>query len=344
MITPTLLALLHSAVFACDYRPPSDENLTTAITEYPEGNRPKRDVPTWDWIRIETEYDPAFNLLTEEKQEVLEDLITTARDYFETTIKVQRLASIQLAPSCKLNKGVIDVKNNLIRCDYDCEKRCGRAIASTRASFFSECVCKGDSCETVQGRWGGTLRNADFVLFVTAISVDCGGSTLAYAAHCALDKETRRPIAGFVNVCPEAFNRMKASEISQWEATIKHELIHAFVFSTSLFPKFPLAKGNPKKIGPMVVVPGVIEQFTRLDWETAEGITPHTVFMMVTPKVREEARNFFKCPDLEGAEIENQGGVGTAGCHWEKRVFEVESTCCVFKTKRNHEYSERRWS
>ncbi|EPB70143.1 hypothetical protein ANCCEY_10757 [Ancylostoma ceylanicum] len=117
-----------------------------------------------------------------------------------------------------------------------------------------------------------------------------------------------RPIAGFVNVCPEAFNRMKASEISQWEATIKHELIHAFVFSTSLFPKFPLAKGNPKKIGPMVVVPGVIEQFTRLDWETAEGITPHTVFMMVTPKVREEARNFFKCPDLEGAEIENQGG------------------------------------
>ncbi|RCN29980.1 hypothetical protein ANCCAN_24257 [Ancylostoma caninum] len=47
--------------------------------------------------------------------------------------------------------------------------------------------------------------------------------------------------------------------------------------------------------------------------------------MMVTPKVREEARNFFNCPDLEGAEIESQGGLGTAGSHWEKRVFENEA-------------------
>ncbi|KIH59068.1 hypothetical protein ANCDUO_10714 [Ancylostoma duodenale] len=47
--------------------------------------------------------------------------------------------------------------------------------------------------------------------------------------------------------------------------------------------------------------------------------------MMVTPKVREEARNHFNCPDLEGAEIESQGGLGTAGSHWEKRVFENEA-------------------
>ncbi|RCN25520.1 hypothetical protein ANCCAN_28767 [Ancylostoma caninum] len=118
---------------------------------------------------------------------------------------------------------------------------------------------------------------------------------------------------------------MKANDISQWEATIKHELIHAFVFSTSLFPKYQLAKGPSKKIGSIVLVPGVIEQFTRLDWETAGGIVSHNVFMMVTPKVREEARNYFKCPDLEGAEIENQGAEGTAGCHWEKRVFENEA-------------------
>lgn len=51
--------------------------------------------------------------------------------------------------------------------------------------------------------------------------------------------------------------------------------------------------------------------------------------MMVTPKVREEARNFFNCPDLEGAEIESQGGIGTAGSHWEKRVFEVSAQLFV---------------
>ncbi|VDM82764.1 unnamed protein product [Strongylus vulgaris] len=46
---------------------------------------------------------------------------------------------------------------------------------------------------------------------------------------------------------------------------------------------------------------------------------------MVTPKVRKEARNFFNCSDLEGAEIESQGKEGTAGSHWEKRIFENEA-------------------
>ncbi|EPB80257.1 hypothetical protein ANCCEY_00659 [Ancylostoma ceylanicum] len=47
--------------------------------------------------------------------------------------------------------------------------------------------------------------------------------------------------------------------------------------------------------------------------------------MMVTPRVREEARQHFACDLLEGAELENQGGDGTALTHWEKRVFENEA-------------------
>lgn len=31
---------------------------------------------------------------------------------------------------------------------------------------------------------------------------------------------------------------MKSNEMAQWQATLKHELIHAFVFSSSLYPKF----------------------------------------------------------------------------------------------------------
>ncbi|CAJ0588886.1 unnamed protein product [Cylicocyclus nassatus] len=70
---------------------------------------------------------------------------------------------------------------------------------------------------------------------------------------------------------------------------------------------------------------GVIEKFTRTDWEVAQGNIPHDVYMIVTPKVRQEARNHFACPTLEGAEVENQGGSGTRGAHWEKRVFENEA-------------------
>ncbi|KAK6757598.1 hypothetical protein RB195_015425 [Necator americanus] len=323
MLVSLLLTTLNtSPVFGCEHFPLSDENLTTAITEYPEGHRPKRDTPNWDWIRIETEYDQSFNLLSEEKQELLEDLITNARDYFETTIKVQRLSSIQLQPTCK---GEGYIVNGHIECDYDCEKRCGKAIASPLAHYFTNCRCTKQDCETKQKNWGGKLRDADFVLFVLVSNERCTSMTLAYAAHCSLDKQTNRPVAGFVNVCPNAFNNMKSNDVTQWEATIKHELIHAFVFSTTLYTKYQGITRTSTKEGSMVLVPGVIERFKRVDWESAAGIVSHDVYMMVTPKVREEARKHFQCPDLEGAEIENQGGPATAGVHWEKRVFENEA-------------------
>lgn len=45
--------------------------------------------------------------------------------------------------------------------------------------------------------------------------------------------------------------------------------------------------------------------------------------MMVTPRVTKEIRDHFSCQKLEGAELEDQGGEGTALTHWEKRVLEV---------------------
>lgn len=45
--------------------------------------------------------------------------------------------------------------------------------------------------------------------------------------------------------------------------------------------------------------------------------------MMVTPRVAKEVREHFSCQKLEGAELEDQGGEGTALTHWEKRVLEV---------------------
>lgn len=47
---------------------------------------------------------------------------------------------------------------------------------------------------------------------------------------------------------------------------------------------------------------------------------------MTTPTVLAEVRNFFECPTLEGAELENQEGNGCSiiGSHWEQRVFAGE--------------------
>ncbi|EYB82785.1 hypothetical protein Y032_0351g3242 [Ancylostoma ceylanicum] len=325
MITRSLLAhLLLSPVLSCDYRPPSDENVTIATTEYPsDAQRPKRDTPYWDWIRIEIEYDETFTTLTDGQQDMLRKLITNARDYFESTVQVQRLVSIQLPASCKLGRA--KVVGGVTHCELDCDKRCGTAAAPEHASYFSKCVCTAGECLTPDTNWGGKLHNADFVLFVSLDGEHCGNSTLAFASHCSLDRLTKRPVAGYVNVCPGLFNKIKANEMSQWEATIKHELIHAFVFSTTLYARYRGAKGKAKREGSVVLVPGVVERVQRSNWETAKGKISHEVIMIVTPRVKEEARNFFKCPSLEGAEIETQGGIGTAGSHWEKRVFENEA-------------------
>ena len=50
-----------------------------------------------------------------------------------------------------------------------------------------------------------------------------------------------------------------------------------------------------------------------------------TAHLLVTPRVRREVRRHFKCSSLEGGELEDQGDLGTAMTHWEKRLFGDEA-------------------
>ena len=60
-------------------------------------------------------------------------------------------------------------------------------------------------------------------------------------------------------------------------------------------------------------------------WNVRSGTLTRTIDLMVTPRVVEEVRRHFNCSDLEGAELEDQGGDGTALTHWEKRIFQNEA-------------------
>uniref|UniRef100_A0A6F7Q479 SEA domain-containing protein n=1 Tax=Haemonchus contortus TaxID=6289 RepID=A0A6F7Q479_HAECO len=128
-----LLAL--RLVIACNYKPPKPEEVMAAKTEYPLGSRSKRESP-WDWILIKIEYDHSFNLFDEEIKEVVEQLVRGARHFFETTVKVHRLASLQLPPRCKGRSGKL---RNSTNCAGLCEKRCGRVIAPQSAHYFGVC-------------------------------------------------------------------------------------------------------------------------------------------------------------------------------------------------------------
>ena len=45
--------------------------------------------------------------------------------------------------------------------------------------------------------------------------------------------------------------------------------------------------------------------------------------LVSSPQVVTAVRNFFDCASMEGAEVEDDLGSGSAGSHWDQRLFEV---------------------
>lgn len=148
----------------------------------------------------------------------------------------------------------------------------------------------------------------------------------------------QRPVAGYVNICPQSVSA-KQSDIHSALATLKHEILHALGFSAGLYAFFVDADGVPltdrdsrtgkppfdQETNMYMPSERVIKSFLRKDWQISDGTIDRRVTMMVTPKVVSEARRHFNCSSLEGAELEDQGEVGTKLTHWEKRVFENEA-------------------
>lgn len=147
------------------------------------------------------------------------------------------------------------------------------------------------------------------------------------------DPNTDRPIAGHVNICPDNVDSIK--ELTE---NLKHEILHILGFSVKLFAFFRTRKGNPRtrrnKLGkpPLhskyflhVADNTTVARVVRDNWLVSGGSLSRPVHMLVTPRVRREARSHFRCRELEGGELEDQGDLGTSLTHWEKRVFGDEA-------------------
>jgi hypothetical protein len=156
------------------------------------------------------------------------------------------------------------------------------------------------------------LRNpgaadTDYVLFVTAEPTL--GTTLAFAAACQGQRDTSggvlagtgRPIAGFANFSPA---RISIGDPGL-EAIVRHEVTHALGFSSQLFGEYATSSTVSRT-----------RQVTR---QARYDITE-----IVLPGVVQAARDHFDCPGLTGAEVEDGGGDGTSGSHWEKTRFGSE--------------------
>lgn len=172
--------------------------------------------------------------------------------------------------------------------------------------------------------------------------------------YCTLDPTSNRPLAGFANFCPNALTDEPDAFQAQLETAV-HEALHALAFSSTLFSQFIGKDGQPLGRQNVVKTFNVRELLTCLlsIVKTAEdsrilSSVPATcafgcaddlsvifvscfqeehgrrVQKIITPTVVREARKHFGCSSLNGAELENEGGPGIAGSHWESRIFQYE--------------------
>lgn len=146
------------------------------------------------------------------------------------------------------------------------------------------------------------VAGADFVLFVTAGQTPT--NVLAWASTCMINPGTQAPIAGHMNFGPSyiTYTDVAGSYADMYVvSTATHELLHAVGFSASAFAtRF---KDSP---------------FATTTISTRGG---KTATLLNTSATVDAVRNYFNCSTAVGAEIEDEGGSGSAGSHLDQRVF-----------------------
>lgn len=330
----------------CSYTPPRVEDILFEVPIETQ-ERGKRSTTghkkKYQPLRIHLYYDQSVRDLEGEKQAFVNtSLLPEAAGYWEKVLRVRPMKSpIRLRRKCVSSFYYYKPSLGNVACDKACRDltTCGDAVIPEDHLLECTYCTSADDCER-SGKAGPGVGEADFILYVTAIATKkCEMSdTLAYAAHCQQEAELDRPIAGHVNLCPSALSTHTHDQ-EILVSTVKHEILHALGFSVGLFAFFRDKNGKPRTKRNRYGKPtslnkakgyydwdkNTVRTFLREDWWTGEGRVIHPVQMMVTPRVRQEARDHFGCDSLEGAELENQGGDGTVLTHWEKRVFENEA-------------------
>nr|XP_030869294.2 leishmanolysin-like peptidase isoform X2 [Gorilla gorilla gorilla] len=325
----------------CRHHVPSDTEVINKV-HLKANHVVKRDVD--EHLRIKTVYDKSVEeLLPEKKNLVKNKLFPQAISYLEKTFQVRRPAgTILLSRQCATNQYLRKENDPHRYCTGECaaHTKCGPVIVPEE--HLQQCrVYRG-------GKWphGAVgvpdqegISDADFVLYVGALATErCSHENIiSYAAYCQQEANMDRPIAGYANLCPNMIST-QPQEFVGMLSTVKHEVIHALGFSAGLFAFYHDKDGNPLtsrfadglppfnySLGLYQWSDKVVRKVERL-WDVRDNkIVRHTVYLLVTPRVVEEARKHFDCPVLEGMELENQGGMGTELNHWEKRLLENEA-------------------
>ncbi|XP_036889572.1 leishmanolysin-like peptidase isoform X2 [Sturnira hondurensis] len=325
----------------CRHHVPSDTEVINKV-HLKANHVVKRDVN--EHLRIKTVYDKSIEELLPEKRYLVKNkLFPQAISYLEKTFQVRRPAgTILLSRQCATNQYLRKENDPHRYCTGECAQhtKCGPVIVPEE--HLQQCrVCRGGKwpCGAVGVPDQEGVQDADFVLYVGALATErCSHENIiSYAAYCQQEAKMDRPVAGYANLCPNMISTQPQEFIGML-STVKHEIIHALGFSAGLFAFYHDKDGNPLtsrladglpyfnySLGLYQWSDKVVQKVER-SWDVRDNkVVPHTVYLLVTPRVVDEARKHFNCPILEGMELENQGGMGTELNHWEKRLLENEA-------------------
>jgi hypothetical protein len=176
----------------------------------------------------------------------------------------------------------------------------------------------------------------------------CSGDYLAASSFCSTDQYDR-PIAAIIHICigPEFFDR---ANLRTNIMVISHELGHVLGFNAVSLAHFRRPDGTPYTdrdhiTGEIPIVeinctgPVGSNRTGRVALPSDEILKFRTVrggvrvAEIVTPSVRQVARNHFDCQELPGAELEsgeflplssNPSEISCIGDHWERRLFKTD--------------------
>ncbi|NXW43639.1 LMLN peptidase, partial [Nyctiprogne leucopyga] len=299
-------ALSPSSSSSCRHRVPSAEEVVYQVP-LKENHVLKRNVD--QQLRIKIIYDRSVEDLLPEKRHLIKNkLFPQAISYLEKTFQVRKsTGTILLSRQCATNQ--------YLRRKADPHRYCRGACAD-------------------HTRCGPVIVPEKHLQNRTTLGT---GSLFSFRTKSQVKLDCLVPIAGYANLCPNMIST-QAQEFVGMLSTVKHEIIHALGFSAGLFAFYRDDDGKPlttryadglppfnESLGLYQWSNKVVHKAVRL-WDVRGGkMLRHAVYLLITPRVVEEARKHFNCPILEGMELENQGGMGTELNHWEKRLLENEA-------------------
>ena len=143
--------------------------------------------------------------------------------------------------------------------------------------------------------------NSDFLLIVkfdNTYALPQG--VLASAVPIQPDPYTFRPIIGLLTVSIDSsfYNKGKVTEY--FSKVFLHEITHALGFLYTMFQYYP----------------GGLESTV-----ATTSIRGKERSIIITHNVVEVAKKYFNCSNIVGVELEDQGGTGSGGSHWEQRIL-----------------------